>query len=213
MDIDFATEETCTLFSYEFSRSGKYNANKCFNLLSKLIPVYLSYPHLFEGKQILDFGSGQGEHTFFLNHFGKKIYSFDPIKSNALTQFRIFYDFESIKVLRHESECYDKFDTFLAISLLHLIENPVNWIKTITSKVKADNYVFITKEYSEEESLQVADQIDYDILFNRQTTVFSKINADELFDTLILDFNIERFDFKDFSGWNRVALILNKKVD
>jgi len=212
MVIDSAIEETCALFSNEFSRSGKYTANKCFNLLSKLIPVYLSYPHLFEGKQILDFGSGQGEHTFFLYHFGEKIYSFDPVKSNALTQFRIFYDFESIKVLRHESECYDKFDTFLAISLLHLIEDPANWIKAITSKVKANNYVFINSDHNEE-SLQVVDQTDYDILFNRQTTTFSKFTTDELFDTLITDFNIERFDFKDFLGLNRVALIINNKVD
>jgi hypothetical protein len=213
MDIEGAIESTCDLFSYEFSRSGVYNSAKCFNLLSKLVPVVVKYPQLFLDKTILDFGSGQGEHSFFLSHFAKQVSTFDPVKSNALSQFRIFYDYENIKVLRHKNECFGEVDTFLAISLLHLIENPINWITDLSNQIKADTYIFILKAYEEEDSIKFVDKVDYDKLFNRQTEFISIPSPDHLFDTLVSIFSVERFDFKDYLGSSRVALILNKKVD
>jgi len=208
--VENAINSTCDLFNDEYNSflPFNYNGKKCFSLLSKLLPVFSRYPQLFEDKDILDFGSGQGEHTYFLSHFAHKVYSYDLSRTNMLRQFKMFYDRENIKILRSENECFDKFDTFIAISLLHLIEDHVKWITELKKNIVAEKYIFISSFHKEDDVVDTNTD-NYDNFFKRQTQFYKHPSFDDLFDTFIKHGPVERFDFKDTVGVNRVALILN----
>ena len=208
--MDSAIDSTCNFFNDEYNSflPINYDAKRCLFLLSKLFPVFSKYPQFFENKDILDFGSGQGEHTYLLSHFANKVYSYDLSRVNMLRQFKMFYDRENIKILRSENECSGKFDTFIAISLLHLIEDQVKWISELKKNIVAEKYIFISS-YHEEVDIEDTRTDNYENFFSRQTKPFKYPSFDDLHDTFSTHGPVERFDFKDNLGVSRVALILN----
>ena len=203
--IDLAVESTCEFFNNEFNYlPASYDIGRCKRLLSKLAPLIALYPQFFEDKKILDFGSGQGEHSYLMTYFADEVYSYDISQNNMLRQFKMFYDCKKIKVLRSEAECFDKYDTFVAISLLHLIDDPVNWLVNLSKNIVADNYILVVNDkITEDHGTDF-----YRQTFTRQTQVKNTLPADIIFDNLKEYFHTDRMDYKDYGGNNRVAIFL-----
>lgn len=113
-------------------------------ILDKIITPYQRHPELFDGKAVLDFGCGTGEHSFFLSHYADTITSYDPqiVHHNWINT--MFSGSNQINVVKNDEALYfNSYDTVFISGVLECIEDYGTWLNRLISELSFTNLVLV----------------------------------------------------------------------